>query len=137
VTVPESWPPEYFDAPALHYTLARLEEGPAQAGWWLHYLVRREDAVLVGVAGYTGPQVEGVVEIGYSIVPEHRRRGYATEAAAALVAHAFSFEAVDAVIAETLPELVPSIGVLEKLGFALVGEGAEAGVIRYRRERTA
>jgi RimJ/RimL family protein N-acetyltransferase len=38
-------------------------------------------------------------------------------------------------IAQTLPELAPSIGVLEKCGFRFAGEGGEPGVIRYERGR--
>ena len=40
-------------------------------------------------------------------------------------------------IAETLPELTPSIGVLRKGGFALIGEGSEPGVIRFELTRAA
>ncbi len=139
VTVPPGWPPELFDEPALRYTLHRLEAGPEQAGWWLYYLVERGPAPsVVGVAGYKGPpDEEGAVEIGYAVLAEHRRRGLATEAAGALVRHAFGHPGVRLVRAETLPELVPSIGVLEKLGFALVGEGSEPGVIRYALDRSA
>jgi hypothetical protein len=39
--VPASWPPEYPDRAALEFTIARLEEGLAQAGWWLHFVVLR------------------------------------------------------------------------------------------------
>jgi RimJ/RimL family protein N-acetyltransferase len=136
VPVPESWPPELFDEPALRYTLGKLEGRPEAAGWWSYYVVRREEPLLVGVVGYKGPPAAGAVEIGYSVVPEHRRRGYATEASAALVARAFARADVERVLAETLPELSPSIGVMGKLGFVFVGEGSEPGVIRYALERT-
>ena len=135
VAVPEGWPPELFDEPALRYTLAKLEAGPEQAGWWLHYVVLRDEGVLVGVTGYKGPPAGGAVEIGYSVLPAHRRRGYAAEAAAALVARALERPDVEVVLAETLPALTPSIGVLEKLGFVLVGEGSGPGVIRYALSR--
>ena len=39
------------------------------------------------------------------------------------------------VIAETLPDLFPSIGVLRKIGFSYAGEGSEPGVIRYELRR--
>jgi len=42
---------------------------------------------------------------------------------------------VQRVIAETLPELTPSIGVLRKCGFRPVGEGSEPGVIRFELTR--
>jgi RimJ/RimL family protein N-acetyltransferase len=135
--VPPTWPPEYMDAPALEYTLARLSEGPEQSGWWLHFVVLRSEVerTLVGSAGYKGPPSQGRVEIGYGIVSSHRRRGYATEAARALIARAFETPGVTCVLAETLPELTPSIGVLEKCGFRLVGEGSEPSVIRFELAR--
>jgi hypothetical protein len=41
------------------------------------------------------------------------------------------------VIAETLPELTPSIRVLEKSGFVSGGEGSEEGLIRFELSRSA
>ena len=104
---------------------------PDAAGWWLHYLVVTDAArpTLVGTAGYKGPPFEGVVEIGYSIVPSWRRRGLATEACEALVEAAWR-RGADAVLAHTLPELEPSIGVLRKLGFA-PSETPEPGVLAF------
>jgi ribosomal-protein-alanine N-acetyltransferase len=139
--VPRSWPPEYLDAPALEFTRDRLTEHPDHAGWWMYFvLLPRENGhrVLIGSSGYKGPPAEdGTVEIGYGIVAEHQRRGYASEAARALVRHAFGVPAVRRVIAETLPELAPSIGVLRKCGFELIGEGSEPGVIRFELTRAA
>ncbi len=40
-------------------------------------------------------------------------------------------------IAETLPELTPSIRVLEKSGFVNIGAGSEKGVIRFEFSRSA
>jgi len=91
---------------------------------------------LLGTGGFKGPpSVDGTVEVGYTIVSEYRRRGYATEAVGGFLAHAFNVPAVRRVIAETLPELIPSIGVLEKTGFRLSGEGSEPGVIRFELRR--
>jgi RimJ/RimL family protein N-acetyltransferase len=133
--VPPTWPPEYLDAAALDFTLARLAEGPQHDGWWLHFVVLRAATggrTLIGSAGYCGPPTaEGVVEIGYGIVSDRRRQGYASETVRGLLAHAFALPSVRRVIAHTLPALAPSIGVLLKCGFQPVGEGAEPGVIRY------
>jgi len=75
------------------------------------------------------------VEVGYGVLPGFRRQGYATEAAQGLIAHAFAHPEVALVIAETLPDLFPSIGVLRKIGFVYVGEGSEPGVVRYELRR--
>jgi RimJ/RimL family protein N-acetyltransferase len=139
--VPASWPPEYLDAAALEYTLARLAQGPGNFGWWLHFIVLKGSGTgrtLIGSGGYKGPpSADGTVEVGYGIVSDHRRKGYAVEATLGLLARAFSRPSVQRAIAETLPELTPSIGVLEKCGFRLIGEGSEPGVIRFELTRDA
>jgi ribosomal-protein-alanine N-acetyltransferase len=91
---------------------------------------------LIGSAGYKGPpSADGMVEVGYGIVRDHQRQGYASEAVRGLVAHAFALPTVRRVIAETLPELIPSIGVLRKCGFRFIGNGSEPGVIRFELTR--
>lgn len=141
VVVPDTWPPEFLDPPALEFTLDRLAEGARQAGWWLHFVVLTRGArgrTLIGSAGYKGPpSPDGTVEVGYGIVRDHQRQGYASETVRALLEHAFAVPAVHRVIAETLPELTPSIGVLRKCGFRLVGDGSEPGVIRFEITRAA
>lgn len=138
--VPRSWPPEFVDPPALQFTRDRLVMAPEQSGWGMFFVLLAGVAdarVLIGTAGYKGPPAEGTVEIGYSIVSDHQRRGYASEAVRGLLARAFGVPAVGRVIAETLPELIPSIGVLRKCGFAPVGEGSEPGVVRFELTRRA
>jgi RimJ/RimL family protein N-acetyltransferase len=137
--VPPSWPPEFLDSPALEFTRDRLAEAPQHGAWWMYFIVlpAAGDRVLIGTAGYKGPPADGTVEIGYGIVTSHQRRGYASEATRGLVARAFRMPEVQRVIAETLPELTPSIGVLRKCRFELTGEGSEPGVIRFELTRAA
>jgi len=99
-------------------------------------VAQERSRTLVGSGGYKGPpSSEGTVEIGYGIVSDHQRRGYALEAVRGLLTRAFALPQVQRVIAETLPELGPSIGVLRKSGFRLIGEGSEPGVIRFELTR--
>lgn len=147
--VPDDWPPDLYDADAIGWTIRALERDPAAADWLGYYFLRAADPnVLIGVGGFKGPpDGDGVVEIGYSIVRSERRRGFATEASRGLLDHAFSDDRVRRVAAETLPDLVASIGVLVKLGMMLVPRVApdpakEAGwpepnVIRYEIDRRA
>jgi ribosomal-protein-alanine N-acetyltransferase len=139
VIVPESWPPDLLDSAALEFTLERLAEGPEHEGWWLYFIVLSNGGpgrVLIGGAGYKGPpSSDGTVEVGYGIVGDRQRRGYATEAVQGLLGGAFGHGAVQRVIAETLPELTASIRVLLKCGFRLIGEGSEPGVIRFEVTR--
>jgi len=85
-----------------------------------------ETEARIGQAGFKGPpDGDGAVEIAYGIDPEHQGRGYATEAAAALVALANADERVTVVRAHTLPDGQASQRVLAKNGFSFVGEAVD------------
>lgn len=104
--------------------LARLHAATA-ADPWVHgfSLVRRDTGAVVGTCGFKGPpDADGAVEIAYGVDPDHRGRGYATEAAAALTAYAFTDLRVRVVRAHTLPEPNASTRVLTRCGFRPVGE---------------
>lgn len=89
-------------------------------------------------SGELEPAAGGVVEIGYTVFPEHRRRGYATEAVAALVDWAFDTGEVTTVVATVAPDNVPSLAVLDRAGFRPIGtcaDGSGAQELVYRRDR--
>jgi ribosomal-protein-alanine N-acetyltransferase len=85
----------------------------------------------VGTAGFFGPPRDGVVEMGYGIVPSRQRRGYAAEAVAALVELAAAQPGVTEIMAHAEVENVASIRVLEKGG--LIYQGREGSLVRYAR----
>lgn len=74
----------------------------------------RGEAAVAGAAPHTP-------EFGlyYAISPRHRRQGFATEAAAALVEYAFAHLHLRRVIATTEHDNVGSIGVMGRLGMAI------------------
>ncbi|NEO91377.1 MAG: GNAT family N-acetyltransferase [Moorea sp. SIO3G5] len=138
--IPKAWPPEGHHAGTMEFTAQRLREGSDQIGWWCWYFVlldkSKNERVLIGIGGFKGQATpDGMVEIGYSVLPEFQRFGYATEAVNALTSWAFSHVTIEVVIAETLPELIPSIRVLEKNGFIKIAGGSEPGVIKFMRSR--
>jgi ribosomal-protein-alanine N-acetyltransferase len=137
--VPPTWPPEFLDHASLEFVLERMPESQPQSVWWLYFVILRHDRAgrtLIGSAGYKGPpSEEGTVEVGYGIVRDRHRQGYASEAAGGLIRRAFGAAEVTRVIAETLPELAGSIGVLRRCGFRLTGDGSEPGVIRFELTR--
>jgi ribosomal-protein-alanine N-acetyltransferase len=143
VEVPESWPPEHYDADAVRWLLTALAEGRAGNGWGFYYVIERSAPGarprLCGGGGFVGaPDDTGTVEIGYAIVPERQRRGLARETVAAWIAWAFAHPEVTRVIAHTLPGLRPSIGLLEAAGFSYVGPHAAAGeadAVQYELRR--
>lgn len=141
--VPAGWPPPLFDQGAMDWMLKYLDENEDAGGWTFYFVVlaARGDApdarpTAIGGCGFKGkPSADGTVEIGYSMLPEFQGAGYATEAAGALVRWAFSRPEVARVVAETYPELRPSIRVMEKNNFRFIGEGSEERVIRYALTR--
>jgi [ribosomal protein S5]-alanine N-acetyltransferase len=100
---------------------ARALRGYADAlrarGYGFVAVIERSSGDLIGDAGLhplggRGPDVE----IGYTLARASWGRGYATEAGAALVAHAFDALAAPRVMAQVEPENLASRHVLEKLG---------------------
>jgi RimJ/RimL family protein N-acetyltransferase len=139
--VAESWPPEHFDADAVRWMLKWLDAHPGEGKWGFYYIVEAEAAQVIGAGGYKGvPDDTGTVEIGYSVVPERRRRGFAREAVDGWLAHAFADARVRRVIAHTLMHLEPSIAVLRSAGFSFVGPGSdpqEPAAVQYEITREA
>ncbi len=74
------------------------------------------DCGLVPIA-HEGPEIE----LGYRLARRFWGRGYATEAARAVLAHAFDRLALERVVAVTLPGNLASQRVLEKIGMRRVG----------------
>ncbi|MBA3341716.1 MAG: GNAT family N-acetyltransferase [Gemmatimonadaceae bacterium] len=100
----------------------RASEGPDP---WRHgfFLVHHGARAAIGCAGFKGPpDAAGMVEIAYGIAPSFEGHGYATEAAAALVAFAFDTGLVELVRAHTLPAYNASTRVLAKCGFRHISD---------------
>lgn len=121
--------------------LARVRATPPGDVWALSFrAVLRDGGAVVGSCGYKGPpDAEGAVEIAYGIDPEHRRRGYATEAAEALARHALSDARVRVVRAHTRADNDASARALTRCGFDRLGEviDPEDGlVVRWERRRS-
>jgi len=104
--------------------LARLRATTTADPWVLGFAVVDPEAnISVGSCGFKGPpDADGMVEIAYGIAPDHQNKGYATEAAAALLRFAFESPRVRLVRAHTLAKGNASARVLVKNGFSSVGQ---------------
>lgn len=133
--VPSAWPPPLNDEGSMTWFTEYLEAHPDAVGWAAWYFLLSDAAggrTAVGSGGFKGsPDATGTVEVGYSILEQHQRQGLAPEGVSALITWAFSHDAVRRIIAQTMPDLRPSIRVLEKCGFSYVGQGLEDGAIMY------
>jgi ribosomal-protein-alanine N-acetyltransferase len=124
VPMPASWPAPLNDESSQRWYLDMLHRDPNAVGWGLWYVIRRQPRrELIGVAGFKGRPAAGSCELGYSVLPGFQGHGYATEASCALIAWAFTHGDMERVLAETLPNLVDSIRVMEKCHMRLVGDG--------------
>jgi RimJ/RimL family protein N-acetyltransferase len=98
-------------------------EDPPAAAWVTGIVWDPERQLAVGRAGYHGPpDGKGMVEVGYSIDPQHRRQGYARAALLALVARGAAEPDVRTVRATISPGNVASRDLVLSEGFVEVGE---------------
>jgi RimJ/RimL family protein N-acetyltransferase len=96
-----------------------------EADVWRHgfAVVHLGSGHVIGAAGFKGPpDADGATEIAYGIVPDYQDRGYATEAATALVEFALKSRSVRIARAHTLAQKNASTRVLTKCGFEFVAE---------------
>ena len=100
---------------------------PPDPAFGQRLVVERVTGLVVGGIGLFGPPEDGRVEFGYGIVESRRGRGYATEAARALVLAALGLPGVIEVVAGVDPANAASVRVLEKAGLSFrSSDGAEA-----------
>jgi RimJ/RimL family protein N-acetyltransferase len=128
-TLPADWPqPDLLDVLPLQAAASPETE---RFGVWV--MIERDGGSVVGDIGFIGPpDGTGSIEVGYSVLPDRRRRGCATEAANAIVEWALSQAGVCLVVAGCDGDNAPSIRTLERLGFHRTGE--VNGQIRWRYE---
>ena len=119
----------------LRFRRDQLERDPARYPWSLRAIVLREERRMVGFVNFHGPPgvndvgAPDAVELGWSVFPTDRRRGYATETAIALMDWATQVHAITRFISATTPDNAPSLRVHEKLGFERTGEVVDGEII--------
>ncbi len=102
---------------------AWLDKVDSGQGRSLVLFAKGEKRVLVGVAGFGHRGEEHNPEIGYWIGEPFWKQGFATEAARALIDHAFSETEIDALSASCRINNEASRRVIEKCGFQWTGTG--------------
>jgi RimJ/RimL family protein N-acetyltransferase len=104
-------------------TAAFMARAGADSRWGSFLAVDVGSRTLVGTCAYKGPPgPDGAVEIAYFTFPPYEGRGYATRMAALLTDRAALSPPAVTVRAHTLTERNASARILEKLGFALLGQ---------------
>ncbi|MBC92735.1 MAG: hypothetical protein CMM38_03765 [Rhodospirillaceae bacterium] len=97
----------------------------AIGGWGLWLFFYKPERLVVGAASFNAPPTNGQVELGYQVVPAHRRRGLTFEGCSALIEWAFSDSQTTSIVAECNSNNIASVHTLEKLGFTLLENRVE------------
>ncbi len=122
-------------AEVLELRRLQLAADPTRLPWSVRAIVRRDDRLMIGFVNFHGPpgvndiEAAGVAELGWTVFPEHRRLGYATETARRLMDWARDEHGVRRFISSTTPGNAPSLRVHEKLGFRRTGQIVDGEII--------
>ena len=133
-TIPSGWPNSDWEAHVYNFIRLQFRDHPHTIGWHRYILLPDDDTLtLIGSLGShpTGPDE---AEIGYGILEPWQNKGYATEAACALLGHLFH-SGLQRIRAQTFPHLIASLRVMQKCGMQPAGSGEEAGAACYAIER--
>jgi ribosomal-protein-alanine N-acetyltransferase len=110
----------------LKFRLAQLSVDPTIHGWLGRAMVLTEadgSRRVVGSIGFHGPpDKQGRLEVGYSVDPPYRRRGYARESVKALFDWAHREHGIETFVASISPDNEASLRLTQGFGFHQVGE---------------
>jgi RimJ/RimL family protein N-acetyltransferase len=114
---------------ALEFAQARLAADPRYRPWSIRAMILPATRSMVGHIRFHScpdpdelrPYARAAIEFGYRVFPEHRRRGYATEAASAMMGFAQA-HGVERFVVSVSPDNAPSLALIARFGFARIGE---------------
>lgn len=100
---------------------AYIETGPVEMyrnlGFGLNHVSLKQDGTPIGICGLLKRETLDDVEIGFAFLPEFRRKGYAFEAATAILDYGCIKLGISRIVAILTPDNVASRNLLCKLGF--------------------
>jgi [ribosomal protein S5]-alanine N-acetyltransferase len=101
----------------------QVVETPRDLPWVTGVLVDDETGAVVGAAGFhAAPDADGMVEVGYGVDPDFRRRGYARAALLLMIDRARSDPSAHVFRVTVSPDNTSSLGLVAQLPFVEVGE---------------
>ena len=127
MAIPTGWPDEHARR-FLRLRLDQVTKDPDGLEWLPRAIVlRRPGRPVIGYIGFhgppgvNGPRRPNALEVGYTVFEPHRRRGYATEAVAAILAWARDEHGIHDFVASVSPDNVPSLALVRRFGFRQTG----------------
>jgi len=135
--IARDWPPRLWEADPIRWAIGKIEAEPEELFWRPWYVrMRGYDGAYCATAGFKGPAQDGMLEVGYSVVDSHHRRGIATEVTGMLMEWARDFAGISKFCAHTLVGDPASAGVLLKNGFVMAGtvvDPVDGEIARFER----
>lgn len=96
----------------------RAVEAYRRLGFGLWLVELRDGGVPVGLCGLIRRDGLEDVDVGFAFLPAYRGRGYASEAAAAVLDYGWRVVGLRRIVAIVSPDNAASVRVLERLGFS-------------------
>ncbi len=126
LSVPGDWPDNHD---VLKLRLQQLESDPTLQPWLLRGIGLRANREMIGHIGfhhspgadYLKQWSPGGAELGFTVFARHRRKGYAREAALALMRWAQEVHCVTSFVVTISPTNVASRALAAELGFGWIG----------------
>lgn len=110
------------DMGPLRHRIPQVRERPETNPWLVHVITERASSFAVGLINFhDAPDESGTVEIGYRVVPERRRLGYAREATIGMFRWALGDPRVRTFRASVSPHNAASRNLVLGLGMVEVG----------------
>ena len=107
----------------LRHRVPQVLADPSVNPWLVRLAVLRQTREIVGLINFHAPpDADGMVEVGYRVLLEHRRHGYAREMAQIMWTYAAGHPAVRVLRATFTPDNDGSRTIIEDAGFVQVGE---------------
>lgn len=126
-TIPEEF---LTKVSSLEYDLRQLQHDPGYSPWASRAIILPGEMKMMGLIRFHGspdphaakPYMQDAVELGYRIFSSERRKGYAREAIMGVMNWAMEHYHMHRFIASVSPENIPSLALVQSLGFMKVDE---------------
>ncbi|GAB1691280.1 GNAT family N-acetyltransferase [Krasilnikovia sp. M28-CT-15] len=117
----QSWEAPFSLDAARAFVAEMAVADPDGPGWFQYAAERTADHVLVGDVGVGTHPGGRQADLGFTLAPQHRGHGYATEAVTAVLDHLFRVRGLHRVSAECDARNLASARLLERVGFTSEG----------------
>lgn len=116
--------------------IARMRELDSEHGFGFYPVVVKDLGKVIGHCGLGLLEQTPEIEVAYILDSPYWGRGYATEAARAIMTHAFLRLNISRIVAVAFPENARSIGVMRSVGMTPVGLARHFGAMLVKYEAT-